>query len=398
MNILLISDAHRIGGAEHYLFLLAKGLKQSGHQVELVCPIKEIWSNLARDFIESGMAVHRVKITSRADFGQLYFLSFINFPQILRLKKILRQLAPDIIHVNTANIENGQSLILGAHFAGLKNIVTTVHTANHIPYCLKNIKIGIIDRLRYHMARNVLSKVRKVISISRKTATGLVHRYNLAENKFEIIYNGVKTDDFIKTSERTKAWLNENKIKGDLPIVLCVANLFKEKGLDYFLTALKQLKDQEPRFLCLIVGEGSFQKTLDDYTRDNDLSKHVRFLGKRNDVNEIMKASDMFVLPSLSEGFPFVILEAMAAGLPCITTNVGGIPEMLIHNEEGFLVEPKNPSAIAQSLKQILLDKKLAERIGTKARARVERDFSLSNMIANTIEVYKGVLKKSCGE
>jgi glycosyltransferase involved in cell wall biosynthesis len=392
MKILLISDAHRIGGAEHYLFLLAKGLQKTGYQVELICPKSAIWLNFIKNFTDIGITVHPIKLAHRTHWGHLYFLGFLNFPQIFRVKNMLTKLGPDVLHVNTANIENGQTIILGAHLARLKNIVTTVHTSRYLPFRFKNVGIRLIDQLRAFIARMIASNIQKIIAISQNTADELIKRYRIDHDKFRTVYNGVEIEESQNASSSDrKAWLTKNSINENRPVILCVASLSREKGIAHLLEAIKQLKEQGYSFTCLTVGEGNFRVALENYTVENHLSTQIRFLGRRDDVAELMKISDLFVLPSFSEGFPFVLLEAMNAGLPVIATHVGGIPEMITHEKEGYLIPPRNTNAIVDAIQRLSHDKHLTKKIRANARTKVKIKFSLSNMITDTTSVYKEI-------
>ncbi len=186
---------------------------------------------------------------------------------------------------------------------------------------------------------------------------------NVSHKSVYVIPNGIQVDEFenlFKDKIR-----NDLKIEKDQMIILFVGRLHPIKGLKYLLDAFKSVIEAGFHVALVIVGDGEERAHLQRITADLNLQQQVYFIGgvDKSLVPEYMAGADIFVLPSLSEGFGIVLLEAMASGLPIITTNVGGIPEVIDDNVNGFIVEPKNPSQLAQKLVKLLSEPELRSEI-----------------------------------
>ena len=134
------------------------------------------------------------------------------------------------------------------------------------------------------------------------------------------------------------------------------------------------------------------RSTIENHVQKLGLSEKVQFLGYQNNILEILRSMDIFILPSLWEGMPNAILEAMAAGLPVVATNVGGTPEVVVDGETGFLVPPRDPEALANAIKLLIDDPELRKKFGQAGRERVERHFTIQETVRKTEELYLRLL------
>jgi glycosyltransferase involved in cell wall biosynthesis len=159
------------------------------------------------------------------------------------------------------------------------------------------------------------------------------------------------------------------------------------KGHAELFQALAKVRDRYP-IRCLIIGGGRRQPEMAAMVRDLSLTPFVNFLGHRADVPDLLAALDIFVLPSHSEGISRALLEAMAAGLPVVVSNVGGSPEVVQHEIDGLLVPVKDVAALAQALIRLLSDPALAQRLGLAASQRVAGNFSLDRLGRELNEIY----------
>jgi glycosyltransferase involved in cell wall biosynthesis len=186
-----------------------------------------------------------------------------------------------------------------------------------------------------------------------------LHINDLAD-KIMVTPNAVDVEKYKPDNDTN--FIEDMKLDKNKPLILFVGNLVPQKGLKYLLEAKKILKTDAQ---LVIVGDGPLMMNLKEMVVNEDI-KDVIFTGARRDVDKIMPLGDVFVLPSISEGFPITLLEAFASGLPAVATNVGGIPG-LVTSDVGLLVEPGDPVALAESLDLILMDDKLKERMGNAA-------------------------------
>jgi glycosyltransferase involved in cell wall biosynthesis len=164
------------------------------------------------------------------------------------------------------------------------------------------------------------------------------------------------------------------------------------KGLSYLLQAAAPLVSQFPDLRLEIAGEGSLRSKLEAEGRKLGISGSVSFSGWQEDLAQVMAGWDIFALPSLDEGFGFAALEAMAAGLPVVATNVGGLPELVVDGQTGWLVPARDSGMLADCVRRLIADVEMREAMGAAGRQRAQKDFPLSRMVEQIVAVYDRVL------
>jgi len=215
--------------------------------------------------------------------------------------------------------------------------------------------------------------------------------------KIKVLYNCVDLAQYQNKSLSGKVRA-ELGLPLDQPVVGLVARLdHRAKGHLELLQALALLKDRHPVH-ALIVGGGRRQEEMQELAASLGLARRVHFLGNRRDVPELLAAMDIFTLPSHSEGVSLAVLEAMAAGLPVIVSAVGGLPEIVQHEENGLLIPPKDPEALARSLARVLENPGLARTLGEKARAHIQAHYSVERMAQVVNDTYDGLVKRKLGD
>jgi glycosyltransferase involved in cell wall biosynthesis len=208
--------------------------------------------------------------------------------------------------------------------------------------------------------------------------------------------NGIDTDKF-RPEDKNKA-RNRLGLPKDKRIILFVGWLVKGKGVDYLLESVKKIKVHFPDMLVVIVGGGLEFKNYKRYVSENGLERSVVFTGPKmsDEIPKFMNAADIFVLPSLSEGRPNVVAEAMACGLPVIATAVNGTPELIEDGIDGILIEPESPKDIEDAVLRLFGDTKLYEAIKSRARNSIMRKKITWNTTAdNFFDIYNEVIVKS---
>jgi glycosyltransferase involved in cell wall biosynthesis len=226
-----------------------------------------------------------------------------------------------------------------------------------------------------------MAQSQTVIAVSHAVADH-AERAGVNPNKLTVIANGVDVDEyspaFYKGADRLR--------------IACVGRLIGNKGPHHLLEAVPALLGDAPEAEVVFVGDGPMLETLQRRATELGLNDNVTFLGSRDDVADILRDSDVFVRPSLTEGMPLAVLEAMACGLPVIATAVGGTGEVIRHLHNGILVSPCDHSGLAKALIDIALDDRLRERLGTNARLSVEEDYSWERVIEANLDIYDEVL------
>lgn len=331
-----------IGGVSSHTYLLAKELVKRGDEVHvLTYPHPEI-----HDI--GGIHVETAPTVNIKGLRGLFFFLTATF----KLISITRKYDLDLVH---AHFLMPPGLI--AVIAGLitkKKTAVTVHGSDIFimasnPVLRMFIKF-VLKRADYVAVVNEAIK-EKVLDLNIK---GVKDKIFLTPNAVDIEkYNPQIETDFIQ----------EMKLSSGKPLVLFVGNLVFQKGLKYLLEA-KKLSESD--FELVIVGDGPLREELQEMVKSQNI-EDVTFVGARRDVQRIMPACDIFVLPSVSEGFPITILEAFASGVPVLATSVGGIPGV-VTEEVGIMVEPRNPRALAQAMDHILQDNSLRDKMGKAAR------------------------------
>jgi len=216
---------------------------------------------------------------------------------------------------------------------------------------------------------------------------------------------GVKNIKVIPNGIDLKRFQNLNREKNreklglrDEFVVITVARLEKVKGLKYLLQAMKILntryKIQDAKYQLLIIGDGTEKEKLESLVKKLKMENKVRFLGQvpNKKIPEYLSAADCFVLPSLSEGFGIVILEAMAANIPVVATRIGGILDIIEHGETGVLVEPKNPDGIAEALYKICSQLEFAKNLAQNAKTNLDK-YDWNNIVQKINLIYQNLVK-----
>jgi len=182
---------------------------------------------------------------------------------------------------------------------------------------------------------------------------------------------------------------------GEGPLVGVIARLQPEKGLDHFLKAAARVAALVPEARFIVVGDGPLRGELEALARRIGVGESVCFLGFRADAREVTGLLDVLVVPSLTEGSPLVVLEAMAAGVPVVASDVGGIPDQIRHEREGLLVPPGDPKALEVALLCLLRDPAYARVLGEEGRRRAHSKFGHGRMVRRIEEVYLEILGRS---
>jgi glycosyltransferase involved in cell wall biosynthesis len=235
------------------------------------------------------------------------------------------------------------------------------------------------------LSKFILKRCDKIICVS-KSLKNEIYKTNLSKKDIEIIPSGYNIERFrpLDTKKCRKILdLPENKT-----IILFVGHLIERKGIMYLIKALKILSEKNKEFLCYIVGRGVLEKSLKLMTSQLQLKNKVIFAGQKNpdEIPIWMNACDVLVLPSLNEGLPNVLSEAMACGKPVVATNVAGTPE-LVTKDVGLLVKPKNVNDLAKKITLALNKKWDKGKLLKRAR-----EFSVTNSVKKLIDIYRSLL------
>jgi glycosyltransferase involved in cell wall biosynthesis len=232
-----------------------------------------------------------------------------------------------------------------------------------------------------------------VIAVSDAGRRHLLEWVPLAERKVTLLYNGVDTDRFGAVDPTARAAIRASlRITPDAPVITTLSVLRPEKGIGDLIEAMAMIHQQAPLAHLLIVGDGPDRHRLSDLATSLGLNDRIVFAGHRDDVPGILAASDVFVLPTLGDVLPTVVAEAMAAGLPVVASDVGGLGEMVADGVTGFLVPPGSPDAVSERCLALLGDAAMRERLGARGKDLAVERFDARRQAASLVDLYNGLL------
>ncbi len=297
---------------------------------------------------------------------------------IYKVCQLLKNIGVDI--VQTHNWGTALEGILGAKLAHVPAIVHAERGT--IEGKKRNI---ILQRFLWGLAKQVLS----VSEAHRKKVTAIV---GFPHGQIKAIVNGVDTERFspkpeIKNEVRAKLGLKKDRI-----CIGTVGSLRPVKNQMLLINACKVVFSRFEHVEVLIVGEGPLKTQLMQTVASLGFSERIHFAGSQSNIPEILNALDIFVLPSLSEGMPNAVLEAMACGLPVIATAVGGVPEVIDNPRDGIVIDSQDEEALVSALTHLLENKDSRAEMGTQGRLRMLKHFSLKKMVRTYETLYQDML------
>lgn len=364
MKILYLITKGNWGGAQRYVFDLATSLPRS--QYEVCVAVGE------GDELKVRLQNAGVRVIPLPHVGRAIALGN-DFTTLGELVRLLRHERPDVVHLNSSKA--GGLGALAARLARVPRIIFTAHglASNEDRSFLQKIAIRVAEFF-------IILLSHSTICVSQSDAR-YAARLPFCKNKVRYIPLGIAPISFLSKEEAQKTL----GLSGDTPLVGTIAELTKNKGLAYAIEAMRSL----PNVCYLIVGEGEERRALATTARAADLTDRVFFAGHIRDAARLLKAFTVFLLPSLKEGLPYVLLEAGLAGLPVVASRVGGIPDLIKDGETGLLVSPKNPAEIADALRFLLTNHIKREAFGVALKEKITAQFSFEKMLKETVAVYK---------
>jgi sugar transferase (PEP-CTERM/EpsH1 system associated) len=360
-NVLYVIWSLQMGGAERVVAGLARGLDRNRFR-PLVCCLN-FKGRLAEELEAEGIPVFALDKKPKLD------------PAVLvKLVRLMRRERIDVVHTHlwTSSLWGR----LAALLAGVPVRIVTEHnidTWRRRPHFLAD---RLLARFTHHF-----------IYVSREVEAFYRQRLGLAESRGRVVLNGVDTAA-LQAPQDVATVRARMGLPTDAVVAGVVGRLEARKGHRYFLEAMSHLLAQEPRLHGLVVGEGKEREALEAQRVASGLDGRLSMIGYWPQLAEALAAIDVFVLPSLMEGHPLAILEAMAAGKPVVTTRVGGNPEAVEDGVTGLLVPPGDSAALGQAIAALVRDPARARAMGEEGRRRVERMFSLEASIRANQEIY----------
>tara|TARA_B100000029_G_scaffold435252_1_gene449135 strand:- start:25280 stop:26470 length:1191 start_codon:yes stop_codon:yes gene_type:complete len=372
-RIVHIIKATGIAGAEQHLITMLPELDQRNFDICII-----VLTEPKKPADKLFLALEQAGVTSE----RMIINSHVDPSLVVRLVRRLRGLDPSIVHTHLIHADLYGTI--AARIAGVRAIISSRH--NDDPF-RSNWPLSILLRL-------VNRYTNRFIAISDRVRVFTIENEKVPASVVDTVYYGLPVyehDEGQVVDARTEFGLSKG------PLLVCAARLTEQKGHKWLLKAFKSVVDQFPEASLLLLGDGPLREHLEDTVINLGISNHVRFAGWRTDVMEILPSTDLFVLASEWEGLGLVLLEAMSLSLSIVATEVGGIPEVVVDGETGWLVQSKDSDALAGSILAALRSPNKMLECGRMGKLRVQNIFSVEKMIIDTEKIYNLLLTQIFG-
>ncbi|MGB9735985.1 MAG: glycosyltransferase [bacterium] len=376
IKILYLTTSSKIGGSEQVILAIMENINRDQFDIE-VCTLGP------RGALHEELDKLKVKNYSLDIVKKNWMHIPIGF---YKLYKLLKKENYEIL-----NTWLFHASVAGIFINKFVKIPCVVESRQYADLMYKyNLKIRqTLDRIASH-------EVDHIIACSDGVKKVLMNYERVEPWKITVIYNGTEINKFKPRNIEQRQQIKEKLKVGDKIVLTFTAHLRPAKGHQYLLEAISKIKNQYPNIVLFLIGDGILMNELTTITKQLDIENNVRFWGYRADIPNFLSATDIYVHPSVEEGFGIAIIEAMAAGLPVIATNVGGIPEIITNGVNGILVPPENPQALADAIVELIEHPDRRKILSEKARQYVELTFNNQTMTKEYAEIYFKLVKDHC--
>lgn len=364
MNILYLTNHLNVGGITSYVFNLAKGMKERGHNVY----IGSSGGELLPKFKQEDIIFVPLPIKTKSELSPKILISMYKLTHALKRYRI------EIIHSNSRTTQ-----VLACALAKYKDF-------RHVSTCHGFFKRRITRRIFGTWGR-------RVIAVSQPVREHLIKDFGVKEKNITLIYNGIEASRFKNQDAPFRNEMRRSLGLADCPVVGIVGRLSDVKGHSYLIEAMQRVLQKIPQARLVIVGEGKMKKRLISLSKRKGIEKNILFIPSVKETRDVLSIMDVFVMPSLREGLGLALMEAMAAGLAVIGSDVGGIKDLVRHGVNGLLVKPADTPDLASAISALLEDSEKRRSLGKEAQVFIGRNFSQEKMIAETENVYVEYLK-----
>lgn len=362
-SYLFTLESLEVGGIQRQLYEVCRSLIARGDRCAVAC-FRDEKNEMREIYEKSGIKV--VTLNKK----KLFDIKFISaYFTLLRRGKF------HLVHAMTPQAAFWTALLL-PFFSKTKFIISLLNVHQFSSFFERAIESFI--------------SARRADAVFVNSQAGATHYKNsiFAPPEIYMIYNGAHAD----LNGDREVLRKSIGITADEVSVVCVGRLEEVKRHKDAINALREVVSRGVNLKLFIIGDGRLRSDLESLVSKNKLHNSVIFLGNRFDVEKLLPAFDIFLLPSLSEGFPNVLLEAMSAGLACVATCVGGIPEAIEHKVSGLLVRPSAPAEIADALNLLSASAELRKKLGDAAQRKVHESFTMERMLEEMTSMYDDLL------
>ncbi|MGD9489371.1 MAG: glycosyltransferase [Calditrichaceae bacterium] len=363
-NILLIKDSSGIFGSERVILTLLNNYDKDRFNISLICMRRGDGKSdkLIEQAAGIGANVIPIDVNGRLDTGA-----------IVKMRRILKKESINIIH--THDFKSDFYGLAASINLPVKRIATAHGSTKDS--LLKKTYLFFTERIIYHFFHSIIAVSNQIYGDLQKHMPG---------GKVKVIQNGIDLSILGNGSpeEDQNPVFTENGKK----VFAVVGRLFPDKGHRFFINAFARVLNKFPETAALIVGDGPAREEIESQISNLRLEKNISLCGVRNDMNNVYEKIDFLVIPSLREGLPYVLLEAMSKKIPVIATSVGDIPVLIQNDKTGYLISPADEAALEKSMLDCLVDEARASRIADNAFKLVNQKYSGRKMVQDTESLY----------
>ncbi len=361
MRVVVVNQSGGLYGIERMLLALLPALRTRGVDVTFLalCREEDEGGALGRLLREQGIPVHFVPITR-----------FVGLGPLRRVVATLRACDPHVVHVHGYKAATAVGL---ARLLWRRPVLATVHSESASS---KDMRAAMLAETTF------CKSFERVIAVSTGVLRDLQQR-GVARDRLAIIQNGI-VDRFAVVSADPRG-------ERDPARIVAVGRLVAVKRFAAAIHSVAALVRQGHPCTLQIVGDGPLRPELERLADELGVSAHVQFVGFVDEVTPFLAGASIFAMPSASEGAPMALLEAMAAGCAIVASRVGGIPDIIRHEEDALLIDPTDETDLTRALERLLLDVSLRERFATSARRRFLEEFEAQRMSARYVDAYSTV-------
>ena len=376
------------GGADENTLFTIEGLNKEKYEIDLITG-EEFDKDILNKVKNHPFNIIQIK-------GLKWKLNFLHDPFVLlRLIKLLKKKHYDIVHTHTT-----KAGILGRIAAYLSGVPVIVHGLHGSTFQAFNS--GLLNWLLFLFERFTDRFTDAYVSVSKVLSETYTEKGIGKKDNHYTVHSGMELSKFYQARDKINYQEKYEELEinaGDF-LIGNVARLETRKGHQFLLDAFKNVVEEQKygRVKLLIIGEGNKRKYLENYVKELNLGDKVIFTGYREDVEELMALMDIFVLTSLREGLPRVLVQAAAVGMPSIAFNVDGVPEIIEDNHNGFLVRVGDVEQLAKRIMQYIDHKELLVLHGKNGRELIKGKWSIEDMVEKIDKIYQKLAREKLGE
>lgn len=295
----------------------------------------------------------------------------------------LRRSRTDVVHTHLFDRQGR----VAAYLAGVPVIVTTYHLVTDW-----DTNGSVSSRAAVGLDTLTSRLNDRIIAVSDDVKRYAVEKGRIERTRIETIENGIDVDRY-RGAGGAEELRRQLGLEGKR-VILSIGRLVEQKGHRYLIQSAEVLRENHPEMAVLIVGEGPLMENLEEEIEELRLTETVRMLGPRRDIPELLALSEVFVLPSLFEGLPITLLEAMASATPIVVTDVDGIRDVIEHEVDGLLVPSRDPESLAKAIDALLSDPERARELGRKSFEKARERYDIRHHVRKIEDLYMRLLEE----